>query len=132
MAENDGVYRIPTNPVSSSNIAQIGYDEDKHVLAIVFASGSIFHYADVDADTAIDLVNAPSIGRFYSTRIKGKFTGQKMTGHCPRCGVQARVGEVCPDCGCDYITEDPPKEPKHEHARAEREGDTDAGQRDQR
>jgi hypothetical protein len=112
---NDGVYRIPTNPVSSSNIAELGYDDEKGILAVVFKSGAIYHYA-VSADLALDLLHADSIGRFYSTQIKGKFTGQKMTGHCPRCGVQARVGEVCPDCGCDLIAEDPPKEAHAVHA----------------
>jgi hypothetical protein len=110
---DDGVYRIPTFPVSSSNIAAVGYDDDKHVLAIEFASGVIYHYAGVTADQALDLKNAPSIGRYYSTNIKGKFAGQKMTGHCPRCGIQARVGEVCPDCGCDLIAADPFKEKHH-------------------
>ena len=110
MAEADGVYRIPTHPVSSSHIAQIGYDDDKHVLAVVFPNGVIYHYAGVTADQALDLLHAPSIGSFYNQQIKGKFPGQKMTGHCPRCGVQARVGEVCPDCGCDLIAADPFKE----------------------
>ena len=117
MAE-DGVYRIPTNPVSSSNIAEIGFDDDKQILAVVFKSGAIYHYAGVSADLALDFLHAPSIGRFYSTQIKGKFTGQKMTGHCPRCGIQARVGEECPDCGCDLIAEDPPKEQHASHERS--------------
>lgn len=106
----DDVFRIPAFPVSSSNIQAIGYDEDKRILAVEFKSGSIYHYADIGADLALDLVNAESIGRFYSQHVRGKFTGQKMTGHCPACGIQARVGELCPDCGTAEIVDDKPKE----------------------
>lgn len=106
----DDVFRIPAFPVSSSNIHAIGYDEDKRILAIEFHAGTVYHYADVSPELAIDLVNAPSIGRFYNQNIKGKLQGQKMTGHCPNCGIQARVGETCPDCGTARIVDDKPKE----------------------
>ena len=121
---DDGVFRIPSFPVSSSNIAAIGFDDEKRILAIEFKSGSIYHYAGVSADLALDLVHADSIGRFYAQKIKGKFTGQKMTGHCPNCGVQARVGETCPDCGTATIQDDPLKESQHE---PEREAASGAG-----
>ncbi len=115
----DDVYRIPAHPVSSSNIHAIGYDEPKRVLAVEFKSGSIYHYADVPPELAIDLVNAESIGRFYHANIKGKLAGQKMTGHCPACGIQARVGEVCPDCGTALIADDRPAQQEEQHVGAE-------------
>jgi len=96
---DDGVYRIPAFPVSSSNIHAIGFDDEKKILAVEFKSGGIYHYAGVEPDLALDLVNAESVGRFYSQNIKGKFQGQKMTGPCENCGVNGRIGETCLDCG---------------------------------
>lgn len=93
-------YIIPSEPVESSNIAALGYDGVRRVLAITFKSGDIFHYADVEQDLALALYAAESIGTFYTRHIKGKFTGAKMTGRCPNCGNGPGVlGLTCDDCG---------------------------------
>lgn len=91
-------YRIALNPVSSSNIQAIGFDDEKKILAVQFHSGAIFHYAGVEPDLALDLVNADSIGRFYTKNIKGKFTGAKMTGPCSACEAEGYLGQPCA-CG---------------------------------
>lgn len=103
-------YRIPSEPVTSSNLAAIGYDSDRRVLAITFKSGDVFHYAYVGPDLALELYQAESKGRFYTQRIKGKLTGQKMTGVCPNCGDEhGYIGATCDDCGTAAYADAPRK-----------------------
>ena len=94
---NDAI-RIPVEPVTSSNIAGIGYDGKRRILAVQFLNGAIFHYANVDAIVADDLLTAESVGRFYSLNVRGKFTGDKMTGPCPACQAQGWIEDPCA-CG---------------------------------
>lgn len=93
------VYTIPQEPVRSSNLASIGYDAEKQILAVTFKSGDLWHYAGVPLALAIELGGAPSKGTFYSTHIKGKFSAEKLTGRCPKCGDKGRIDTTCTDCG---------------------------------
>ena len=93
--------KIPREAVSSSNLASIGYDHVKKILAVEFKNGAIFHYAGVSLETVTAFYVAPSRGAYFSANIKGKFSGQKMTGTCPKCGaVHGWIGDLCEDCGC--------------------------------
>jgi len=99
-------YIIPQEPCESSNISSRGYDLERQVLAVTFKSGDVWHYASVPPQLAEDFFNAPSAGRFYGANIKGKFSAEKMTGPCPKCGDVGIVGMPCDDCGCaDYEKE---------------------------
>lgn len=96
------VYKIPLHAVRSSNIAALGYDDAKQILAVQFMSGEVFHYAGISDDLATQLLQAESIGKFYHSTIRGKFQAQKMTGPCPECGDSGYVGETCADCGTAF------------------------------
>lgn len=85
-------------PVDSSNIDSIGYAEDRQILAIAFKSGSIFHYRGVPMGVFEAFGAAPSRGSFFVKEIKGKFSGERMDGLCPKCGVPGLAGEPC-ECG---------------------------------
>lgn len=67
---------IAMQPVTSSQIAQIGYDADSETLAIRFnpnranAEGSVYHYANVPAKVWEDLQAAESKGSFFIHNIK--------------------------------------------------------------
>jgi hypothetical protein len=103
-------YIIPAEAVESSNLAAIGYDGARKVLAVTFKSGDVFHYANVAPELALELYNAESKGRFYQQRIKGQFSGQKMTGACPACGdAPGIIGVICDKCG-DAFYADRPRE----------------------
>src|SRR5688572_5585971 len=103
--------KIPLEPVESSNIAALGYNPEKLILAIQSKAGTIFHYAGVPLDVAAGFLGAESIGRFYVERVKGKFTGQRMTGLCAKCGDEGWEGETCADCGTrTYVV--PPMKPR--------------------
>jgi hypothetical protein len=94
---------IELEPVESSSIAYLGYNEHKQIAAVSFKSGDIYHYAGVPLGLFAEWCQALSIGHFYVEHIKGKFTGQRMTGACPDCGAKGWIGERCTDCGCsDY------------------------------
>lgn len=59
--------------LGSSMMASAGYDSATRVLEIEFATGAIYHYADVPADVFDDLLNATSHGRVFHSRIRGVF-----------------------------------------------------------
>jgi len=101
--------KIPMLPVESSNIAAVGHDAERKLLAVRFRSGSIFHYANIEPELHERFLSAESLGQFFGTQIRGKFPGAKMTGDCPKCGAKnGWVGETCADCGCaEYV--DTPK-----------------------
>lgn len=103
MTVSTAPYIVKTQPVDSSNIAEIGYDPDKLVLAVLFKSGDLWHYAGVPLDIAAKLAGAESKGKFYGAHVRSKFTAAKMTGPCPKCGDKGRIGTRCMDCGtADY------------------------------
>jgi len=58
---------------SSSNIAQVGYDTAEKVLRIVFQTGAIYDYTNVDELTYRQLLQSPSVGKFFHRYIKGSF-----------------------------------------------------------
>lgn len=100
--------KIPLEEIESSNIRAAGYDRHKQILAVQFKSGPIFHYASVPLEEATAFYLAPSKGSHYALNIKGKFTGQKMTGTCPKCGDEhGWIGDVCADCGTAEYAETP-------------------------
>ena len=60
-------------PVSSSNIASIGYDAGTSVLEIEFLNGSVYQYYDVPDFIYDGLMGAASHGTYLSSSIKGHY-----------------------------------------------------------
>lgn len=60
-------------PVSSSNIASIGYDSLSQTLEIEFKHGGLYQYYDVPQHEYEGLMNASSHGRYLVTQIKGRY-----------------------------------------------------------
>jgi len=58
-------------PVTSSNIAAIGYDEDSQTLQVEFNNGSNYQYFDVPERVFSELRNAGSVGAYLASNIKG-------------------------------------------------------------
>jgi hypothetical protein len=65
-------------PVSSSNIASIGYDPDSLTLEIEFNNGSIYQYFDVSQRIYEELINSDSVGGFLASNIKGSYRFSKV------------------------------------------------------
>lgn len=65
-------------PVSSSNIASIGYESNSETLEIEFKNQSIYQYYNVPQFMHEQLMQAPSIGVFFNTNIRNAYACAKM------------------------------------------------------
>ena len=65
-------------PVSSSNIASIGYDSDSQTLEVEFHSGGVYQYFDVPQHVYDAFISADSPGSYFAAHIKGKYRFSKV------------------------------------------------------
>lgn len=65
-------------PVTSSNIASIGYDADSQTLEIEFLNGGVYQYFDVPQHVHQELMNASSHGQYLAQNIKGVYRFSKV------------------------------------------------------
>lgn len=63
---------ITMQPVTSNQVAAIGYDPATKTLAVTFTrgAGAIYHYPNVEPEVHADFLAAESIGTFFSKHIK--------------------------------------------------------------
>lgn len=66
------------NPVKSSNVVAVGYDEKSKILEVEFKSGGVYGYRTVEKPVYESLIKAESIGRFFLREIKGKYPYAKL------------------------------------------------------
>lgn len=62
--------------VESSNISAVAYEGD--TLFVRFARGDVYKYFGVPQDVYDALCIAPSVGGFLASKIKGKYTYEKV------------------------------------------------------
>ena len=60
-------------PVTSSNIASVGYDQATSTLEIEFLNGTIYQYFDVPQSVFDAFLSAQSAGQYFNAQIKGSF-----------------------------------------------------------
>lgn len=96
---------ILRDPIDSSGIKAVGYDEARQILALEFHSGTIFHYYKFTLQDFERFGAAASRGQFYAREIKGKFVGKAMTGLCSACQAKGLIGEPCGYCEDGVIRE---------------------------
>lgn len=60
-------------PVSSSNVASVGYDEDSQTLEVEFKNGALYQYFDVPQVLYHGLMAADSTGSYLAENIKGVY-----------------------------------------------------------
>jgi hypothetical protein len=60
-------------PVSSTDVASIGYDPDSQTLEVEFLSGGIYQYFQVPQSTYEEFINAPSKGKYLHQNIKNRY-----------------------------------------------------------
>ncbi len=65
-------------PVQSTEIALIGYDAQKSLLEIAFRRGGVYRYRGVPQDVHKQLMEAPSIGTYFSENIKEAYQYTKV------------------------------------------------------
>jgi uncharacterized protein len=60
-------------PVSSSNVASIGYDVDTQVLDVEFVNGGVYQYMNVPQEAFDELQSAASKGRYVAQNVKNRY-----------------------------------------------------------
>ncbi|PVH27057.1 KTSC domain-containing protein [Sphingobacterium corticibacter] len=65
-------------PVTSSNIASIGYDENSSTLEIEFLNNTIYQYFDVPHQIYQGIMSADSQGQYLAQNIKGTYRYSKI------------------------------------------------------
>ena len=61
------------NPVTSTNIEAIGYDESSQTLQVEFKNGAMYQYFDVPEQVFDSLRDADSVGAYLAANIKGTY-----------------------------------------------------------
>jgi len=61
------------DPVASSNLVSIGYDDATQTLEIEFANGTVYQYYNVGAPLFDQLKQAPSKGQFLNVYIRNAY-----------------------------------------------------------
>lgn len=62
-------------PVASSMVEKVAYEFDDKTLLIKFhGSKDTYHYMDVPEGLVHDLLGAESVGKFFSSNVKGHFS----------------------------------------------------------
>ena len=59
--------------VSSSNIASVGYDPQRHVLEVEFLGGAVYQYYGVPEQVYRGLMSARSHGTYFSAYIRTSY-----------------------------------------------------------
>ena len=61
-------------PVTSSAIKSIGYNEDKQILEVeIVDTGRVYKYFNVPLEEYMDFLDAKSLGEYYNRVIKEKY-----------------------------------------------------------
>ncbi|OWQ47196.1 KTSC domain-containing protein [Roseateles noduli] len=60
-------------PVASSNIASVGYDEPSQTLEVEFTSGAVYQYYNVPQPVYEQLMQAASKGQYLAYQIKNVY-----------------------------------------------------------
>ncbi|MEM1094207.1 MAG: KTSC domain-containing protein [Bacteroidota bacterium] len=65
-------------PVSSSNLASVGYDAATKMLEIKFNSGSVYIYSGVPASVYTGLMHASSHGSYFHAHIRNSYSYRRI------------------------------------------------------
>jgi uncharacterized protein len=60
-------------PVSSSNIASVGYEPNTMTLEVEFKNGSVYQYFDVSESVYQEMMSAASVGSYLNQNIKNSY-----------------------------------------------------------
>ena len=65
-------------PVSSSNLASVGYDASSMTLEVGFNNGSVYQYYNVPANVYHELMSASSHGSYPAHNVKGIYSYKRV------------------------------------------------------
>ncbi|MGO9236874.1 MAG: KTSC domain-containing protein [Methylocella sp.] len=61
------------DPIASSNIASVGYDEPSQTLEVEFTNGMVYQYYNVGSALYEQFMQAPSKGQFLNFNIRNAY-----------------------------------------------------------
>lgn len=64
--------------VQSSNVEEVGYDEDNEITYVRFLNGSLYIYKGVPKWNFDGLVNAPSVGSYLNVNFKNVYPYERI------------------------------------------------------
>ncbi len=64
--------------VNSSNLRSVGYDRSVEILEIEFKNRGIYQYSKVPEKIYLELMNAPSHGKYFLRIIRDKYTTKRV------------------------------------------------------
>lgn len=64
--------------ITSSNIDKLFYKEDEYHLFVVFNNGSHYMFHDISPKIYNELINADSVGSYFSNNIRNKFKTESI------------------------------------------------------
>lgn len=59
--------------VSSSNIAEVGYDSQFATLEVQFVDGKVYQYFDVPSNVYDEMMASDSVGKYFSSHVRGTY-----------------------------------------------------------
>jgi hypothetical protein len=65
-------------PVSSSNVAELGYDAENQIVYIRYLNGNLYMYKGVPQNEYDGLINSPSVGSYLHRNLKGIFPYERI------------------------------------------------------
>ncbi len=65
-------------PVTSSNVAEVGYDIDTMTLEVAFKDGTVYQYFDVPEAVHQEMISSSSVGKFLNGQIKNNYRYAKI------------------------------------------------------
>lgn len=66
-----------SSSVFSSNVSEVGYDDDGNLL-VTFNNGRQYAYEGVPEEKAIEMSKTASVGQFLNTEIKGHYNYRRI------------------------------------------------------
>ncbi len=69
---------IERQPVKSSHLKSVGYNEETEELEVEFQSGEVYRYLKVPPVVYEELLSAESKGKYFNSRIRGMYQVEKL------------------------------------------------------
>ena len=73
-----GAAGLKREPVESSGLVSVGYDEASETLEVEFPSGTIYQYYEVPKELYDELMAASSKGRFFNGELRNSFPSDRV------------------------------------------------------
>jgi hypothetical protein len=69
---------VDREPVSSTHLRSVGYDEGTRTLEVEFQNGKVYEYRGVGSEVHAALVESGSPGRFFQESVRNKIAGVRV------------------------------------------------------